>query len=175
MPGGVGGGVGDSSAYPIGPKELCCNVPTTCVKLAAVRVSRFWDGRSLRSALHCMITPVSCGFHLGFSFVVTGPLFPEPVRAITTVPMGDSAKLIGKGQRTNQVHEPVLTPEQIARLEASPETEPYDGDSTRFKLAIEALRLGPAYEYDPYFSLSIERVDPLPHRLEAVPLQSPGH
>ena len=25
-----------------------------------------------------------------------------------------------------------------------------------------------AYEYDPYFSLSIARVDPLPHQLEAV-------
>jgi hypothetical protein len=32
----------------------------------------------------------------------------------------------------------------------------------------EALRLGLAYEYDPYFSLSIARVDPLPHQLEAV-------
>ena len=81
--------------------------------------------------------------------------------------MGDSVKLIGKGLRTNQVHEPVLTPEQIARLEASPEIEPYDGDPARFKLAIEALRLGLASEYDPYFSLSIARVDPLPHQLEA--------
>ena len=66
--------------------------------------------------------------------VVTGPLFPEPVRVITTIPMGDSVKLIGKGLRTNLVHEPVLTPEQIARLEANPETEPYDGDPTMFNL-----------------------------------------
>ncbi|MEI6782210.1 MAG: DUF3883 domain-containing protein, partial [Verrucomicrobiota bacterium] len=29
-------------------------------------------------------------------------------------------------------------------------------------------RLGLAFEYDPYFSLSIARVDPLPHQLEAV-------
>ena len=100
--------------------------------------------------------------------IVTGPLFPEPVRIITTIPMGDSINLIAKGLRTNQVHEPVLTPEQIARLEANPETQPYDGDATKFKLAIEALRLGLAYEYDPYFSLSIARVDPLPHQLEAV-------
>jgi superfamily II DNA or RNA helicase len=35
-------------------------------------------------------------------------------------------------------------------------------------LGIEAARLGLAYEYDPYFSLSIARVDPLPHQLEAV-------
>ena len=30
------------------------------------------------------------------------------------------------------------------------------------------MRLGLAYEYDPYFALSIARVDPLPHQLEAV-------
>ena len=30
------------------------------------------------------------------------------------------------------------------------------------------MRLSLAYEYDPYFSLSIARVDPLPHQLEAV-------
>jgi len=35
-------------------------------------------------------------------------------------------------------------------------------------LGVEALRLGLAYEYDPYFALSIARVDPLPHQLEAV-------
>jgi hypothetical protein len=29
------------------------------------------------------------------------------------------------------------------------------------------MRLGLAYEYDPYFTLSIARVDPLPHQLEA--------
>ena len=58
--------------------------------------------------------------------------------------------------------------EQLATLEASPETEPFDGDPASFRLGIEALRLGLAYEYDPYFSLSIARVDPLPHQLEAV-------
>lgn len=33
---------------------------------------------------------------------------------------------------------------------------------------MEAIRLGLAYEYDPFFSLSIARIDPLPHQLEAV-------
>ena len=30
------------------------------------------------------------------------------------------------------------------------------------------MRLALAYEYDPYFSLSIARVDPLPNQIEAV-------
>jgi SNF2 family DNA or RNA helicase len=50
----------------------------------------------------------------------------------------------------------------------TPATPPFDGDARRFRLGIEAMRLGLAYEYDPYFSLSIARVDPLPHQLEAV-------
>ena len=100
--------------------------------------------------------------------IVRGPIFPEPVQVILVVPMGESIKLVGKGLDTGRVHEPILNAEQLARLEASPEREPFDGDPGRFRLGIEALRLGLAYEYDPYFSLSIARVDPLPHQLEAV-------
>jgi len=82
--------------------------------------------------------------------------------------MGDSVKLVGKGLKTGQVHEPVLSAAQLDQLTASPDKEPFDGDSQRFRLGVEALRLGLAYEYDPYFALSIARVDPLPHQLEAV-------
>ena len=97
-----------------------------------------------------------------------GPIFPEPIQVLAVIPMGTSVKLIGKGLRTGQVHEPILSPDQIATLEITPETEPFDGDAARFRLGVEAARLGLAYEYDPYFSLSIARVDPLPHQLEAV-------
>src|SRR4051812_5949200 len=69
---------------------------------------------------------------------------------------------------TGLVHQPILSPAQLANLEGSPEQQPFDGDAIRFKLGVEALRLGIAYEYDAYFSLSIARVDPLPHQLEAV-------
>jgi SNF2 family DNA or RNA helicase len=82
--------------------------------------------------------------------------------------MGRSIKLVGKGLVTGQVHEPILDAAQIATLEATPETAPFDGDPQRFRLGVEALRLGLAYEYDPYFALSIARVDPRPHQLEAV-------
>ncbi len=100
--------------------------------------------------------------------IIRGPLFPEPVQIIVILPLGASIKLIGKGLHSQQVYEPVLSPDQIATLVISPDREPFDGDAKRFRLGIEALRLGLAYEYDPYFSLSIARVDPLPHQLEAV-------
>ena len=102
------------------------------------------------------------------SVIVTGAIFPEPVQVITVVPLGDSVKLIGKGLNSGQVHEPVLSADQVTMLEVTPEMEPFDGDAGKFRLGIEALRLALAYEYDPYFSLSIARVDPLPHQLEAV-------
>src|SRR5579859_5156641 len=102
------------------------------------------------------------------NIIVRGPIFPEPVQVIVAIPMGTSVKLVGKGLNTNQVHEPILSAEQLAQLVSTPEKEPFDGDPLRFRLGIEALRLGLAYEYDPYFSLSIARVDPLPHQLEAV-------
>lgn len=99
---------------------------------------------------------------------VRGPLLPEPVEIIAVIPVGGSVKLIGKGLRTGKVHDPVLDESQAAALTVSPAEAPFDGDAVRFRLGVEAARLGLAYEYDPYFSLSIARVDPLPHQLEAV-------
>ncbi|MYC87143.1 MAG: DUF3883 domain-containing protein [Gemmatimonadales bacterium] len=82
--------------------------------------------------------------------------------------MGASVKLVAKGLRSGQVHDPILNAAQFSQLTVSPTTEPFDGDSVRFRLGVEAERLGLAYEYDPYFALSIARVHPLPHQLEAV-------
>ena len=105
---------------------------------------------------------------LSAGVVVEGPILPEPVEVITTVPMGSSIKLVGRGLHSGQVRDPILDAEQLAQLTLTPKELPFDGDARRFKFGIEAARLGLAYEYDPYFSLSIARVDPLPHQLEAV-------
>jgi SNF2 family DNA or RNA helicase len=42
------------------------------------------------------------------------------------------------------------------------------GDGRLLRLGLQAYSLGIAYEFDPYFGLSISRVDPLPHQLEAI-------
>src|SRR5207244_4228556 len=97
-----------------------------------------------------------------------GPTLPEPVEVIAVVPLGDSLKISGRGLNTGRAHDPILTPEQLARLTVSAEQELFDGDARLFRLGVEAHRLGLAFEYDPFFSLSIARVDPLPHQLEAV-------
>ena len=87
--------------------------------------------------------------------IVRGPVLPEPVQVIRVVPMGTSVKLVGRGLTTGIVHQPILSAAQLTSLEAAPESQPFDGDPKNFKLGVEALRLGIAYEYDPYFSLSI--------------------
>lgn len=98
--------------------------------------------------------------------IIKGNLFPELVHVIIAMPFGNSIKLIGRGD-SNQVYDLVIPPEKFSEIEFV-EQGTYNGDATKFRLAVEALRLGLAYEYDPYFSLSIARVDPLPHQLEAV-------
>ena len=100
--------------------------------------------------------------------ILRGPIFAEPVEVIVTVPMGTAVKLVGRGVQTGKVVDIILTQDKLNLLETTPDTEPFDGDSKMFRLGIEAMRLQLAFEYDPYFSLSIARVDPLPHQLEAV-------
>jgi SNF2 family DNA or RNA helicase len=54
-------------------------------------------------------------------------------------------------------------PIQIERKDVA-----FQGKPRLFKLGLEAIRISLAQEYDPYFGLSISRVDPLPHQLDAV-------
>jgi len=105
---------------------------------------------------------------LRVGIIVRGPVLPEPIEVLVVTPLGDAIKIVGAGQKSGQVHQRVLGLDQLQFLDATPEREPFDGNPERFRLGIEAARLGLAYEYDPYFSLSISRVDPLPHQLEAV-------
>jgi len=99
---------------------------------------------------------------------VRGPTLPEAVEVLALVPFGASLKVIGRGLSTGLTYDPVLNSAQLAQLIVSADREPFDGEARLFRLGVEAHRLGLAYEYDPFFSLSIARVDPLPHQLEAV-------
>src|SRR5881397_1285986 len=101
--------------------------------------------------------------------IVSGPVLPETVEILTLVAIGGTAvRIVGKGLSTGLVRDSVFTEEQLTQLHVRPERAAFDGNASLFRLGIEAQRLGLAYEYDPYFSLSIARVDPLPHQLEAV-------
>lgn len=98
---------------------------------------------------------------------IEAPFLPEPSTVILFQQMGMAYKLIAKGERTGEFFDRTISQEQFDSISVIEENS-FQGNAKKAKLAIEALRLGLAYEYDPYFSLSISRVDPLPHQLEAV-------
>ncbi|MBI4584112.1 MAG: DUF3883 domain-containing protein [Planctomycetes bacterium] len=72
------------------------------------------------------------------------------------------------GLQTERFRKVTLTAGDIEKLAILDARFRYDGDGRLFRLGIQAYALGIAYEFDPFFGLSISRVDPLPHQLEAV-------
>ena len=101
--------------------------------------------------------------------ILTGALFSEPMRVETVRPNGTGSWLAGLvGTETERFRSVSLTGEDLAGLTISGSSLSYDADGRLLRLGLEAHALGIAHEFDPYFGLSISRVDPLPHQLEAV-------
>ena len=67
------------------------------------------------------------------------------------------------GTQSEKFRAVTLTSRDIASLTILDTTATYDGDGKLLRLGLQAYSLGIAYEFDPYFGLSISRVDPLPH------------
>lgn len=101
--------------------------------------------------------------------VLAGPLFNEPMRVVTVRAVGDDAWEAGLvGVQTQRFRQVRLSAHDISTLTILDSRFTYDGDGALLRLGLQAYALGIAYEFDPYFGLSISRVDPLPHQLEAV-------
>ena len=101
--------------------------------------------------------------------LLNGPLFNEPMLVETVRSNGPGTWIAGLvGQRTEQFRRVTLTSDDIDSLTVTDTSLSYNGDGRLLRLGLQAYSLGIAYEFDPYFGLSISRVDPLPHQLEAV-------
>jgi hypothetical protein len=101
--------------------------------------------------------------------LLVGPLFNEPMLVETVRPGGVAVWTAGLvGNRTHQFRRVQLSENDLGLLRIVETSRSFDGDPQLLKLAVQAYALGIAYEFDPYFGLSISRVDPLPHQLEAV-------
>ena len=101
--------------------------------------------------------------------VLQGPLFNEPMRVETVRPLGNGgcvAGLVGTGSHV--FRRVTLSSSDLVSLTVLEPALSYDGDGKLLRLGLQAYALGIAYEFDPFFGLSISRVDPLPHQLEAV-------
>jgi hypothetical protein len=101
--------------------------------------------------------------------VIRGSIFNEPMRVLTAQPLGDDAWRFGLvGVQSERFRQVTLTRSDLANLTILHSGSAYAGDAELLRLGLQAQALGIAYEFDPYFGLSISRVDPLPHQLAAV-------
>jgi len=101
--------------------------------------------------------------------VLTGSLFNEPMRVETVQANGPASWMVGLvGTQSERFRKVTLTADELKHLTVLDAGHSFDGDGRLLRLGLQAYALGIAYEFDPYFGLSISRVDPLPHQLEAV-------
>lgn len=101
--------------------------------------------------------------------VLRGPLFSELMRVETVRQGNDGTWVLGLvGTQSELFHKVTLTVDDLRSVSFADTGFRYDGDGRLLRLGLQAHSLGIAYEFDPYFGLSISRVDLLPHRLEAV-------
>ncbi len=101
--------------------------------------------------------------------ILTGVLFNELMRVETVRSNGPNTVIAGLvGTKSERFRSVTLTTEQIQQLTILDTLSTYNGDGKLLRLGLQAYSLGIAYEFDPYFGLSISRVDPLPHQLSAV-------
>jgi superfamily II DNA or RNA helicase len=109
------------------------------------------------------LSPVSPGQ------ILTGAVFNEPMRVETVQANGPASWVVGLvGTQSERFRKVTLTGTDLDRLTVLDTKYSFDGDGRLLRLGLQAYALGIAYEFDPYFGLSISRVDPLPHQLEAV-------
>jgi superfamily II DNA or RNA helicase len=106
-------------------------------------------------------------FRVGQTLI--GPLFNEPMRVETVSPAGETSWALGLvGAQSERFRRVTMGPADLASITILDAEMAFNGDGTLLRLGIQAYSLGIAYEFDPFFALSISRVDPLPHQLEAV-------
>jgi len=100
---------------------------------------------------------------------LVGSLFNEPMRVETVRASGDATWILGLvGTQSERFRKVTLSSHDFENLTVLDSGFTYDGDASLLRLGLQAYSLGIAWEFDPYFGLSISRVDPLPHQLEAV-------
>lgn len=101
--------------------------------------------------------------------ILIGALFNEPMRVETIRTNGSDSWIAGLvGTQSERFRKVTLTSKDIEALTIIDSQFSYTVDGNILRLGIQAYSLGIAYEFDPYFGLSISRVDPLPHQLEAI-------
>ncbi|MGH7466983.1 MAG: helicase-related protein [Longimicrobiales bacterium] len=72
------------------------------------------------------------------------------------------------GTRSERYRKVTLSTQDLNQFQLLHGRATYQGDGALLRLAIQAYQLGIAWEYDPFYAVSVSRIDPLPHQLAAV-------
>lgn len=105
------------------------------------------------------------------NMVIEGPLWPEPVRVLSVEHFGTMLQVDAVGTRTRQFYPGIIVTAaqgEALKVLSSAKGMDFSGDAEAFHLAIEAMRIRLAYEYDPHFAVNASTITPLPHQLDAV-------
>jgi SNF2 family DNA or RNA helicase len=96
--------------------------------------------------------------------------FPEPVKVLRIDDVdGAYYTLHAVGVDSGKHYSPILTGDELEIMSRDTRGKTIlDGNAANFRLATEAYRIHLAHLYDPLFAVSVSKIDPLPHQLEAV-------
>ena len=101
--------------------------------------------------------------------ILKSNLFSEPMRVEIAIQVGIGTWRLGLvGTLTEKFRSVTLSADQLPLLQFIEPAQSFNGDGNLLRLGLQAHSLGIAFEFDPYFGLSMSRVDPLPHQLEAI-------
>ena len=93
--------------------------------------------------------------------ILSGPQFSEPMLVETVRANGAGVWVAGLvGRRSERFRRVTLTADDLASLTIADSALSYDGDGRLLRLGLQAYALGIAYEFEPWFGLSISRVAP---------------
>ncbi len=96
--------------------------------------------------------------------------FPEAVKVLRIDNVGEAFfTLHAVGTESGRHYSPILTVDELESLSRDTRGRTLlQGNAANFRLATEAYRIRLAHLYDPLFAVSVSKIDPLPHQLEAV-------
>ena len=101
--------------------------------------------------------------------IITSPSLSEPCEVLLYQPRdGGYVRLVGKLLSSQSMIDDVLSPTQIEALQIVETEVGFTADARHAFLALEAKRYRYAAYGDPTLAVSISKVDPLPHQIDAV-------
>ena len=107
--------------------------------------------------------------NIAFGTIVESPLWTEPLKVLTYQPLphGD-VHIVGTLIDSQSLVNQELIQAEIETLQIVQSHVNFTGNARRAFLNLEAKRYRYAALYDPTLAISISKVDPLPHQIEAV-------